>query len=801
MNNLIKTSILLLALLLPATAVATPYDIEVDGIYYRTIGSEAIVTSGENPYAGDVVIPSTITRGETTFVVSKIDDSAFRFCIDLTSVSIPGSVIDFPGERTFSNCNNLTSITVDSENPKYDSRDSCNAIIETASNILIYGCKSTAIPNTVTAIGPWAFYYNSGLTSVSIPNSVTSIGHGAFYGSGLTNVDIPAAVTTIGVSAFQNCKSLATVTLGNSLSSIDRYVFFGCNALTSVSIPNTVTTIDESAFCFCSALTALTLPDSLTTIGNNAFNECTSLTSVSIPDAVTTIGESAFWGCSGLMSLSIGNSVDSIGSAAFSFCSNLSNITVDSENTKYDSRDSCNAIIETASNTLIVGGTSTVIPNSVPTIGKSAFAGRKGLTSINIPNTVSTIGEDAFVACSGLMSVTIPNSVTTIPIGAFHDCTRLATVTIPNSVTTIGALAFAGCNGLKDVFCYIIYPSTISMGYKVFEKDSSDYSGCTLHVPLGTAGFYQADDKWYPYFGQIVEELLPGHLRGDVNVDGEVNIADVNALVNIIQEDEHGNPATDVNSDGEINIADINALVDIILSGGETTTDGHEYVDLGLPSGTLWATMNIGATNPEDNGDYFAWGETAPKDVYIWETYQWCNDSYKTLTKYNTDSLMGTVDNRTELLPADDAAFVNWGPLWRIPTEAQQTELIENCSWQWTTSNGVNGYLVTGPNGNTMFLPATGCRSDSTLYYAGQEGEYWSRTMPMTAPYYADGMSFDASGVYWIYGTHCSGYAIRAVRVSINGTFNAPMPRNTPRLSTAAPVSERIKYKQKTITQ
>ena len=134
----------------------------------------------------------------------------------------------------------------------------------------------------------------------------------------------------------------------------------------------------------------------------------------------------------------------------------------------------------------------------------------------------------------------------------------------------------------------------------------------------------------------------------------------------------------------------------------------HEWVDLGLPSGTLWATCNVGADTPEGFGDYFAWGETAPKDDYSWETYRWCNGYFNTMTKYCTNGSYGTVDNRTELDPEDDAAYVNWGSSWRMPTMEQQLELRNECTWTWTERNGVNGKLVTGPNGNTIFLPAAG---------------------------------------------------------------------------------------------
>ena len=257
---------------------------------------------------------------------------------------------------------------------------------------------------------------------------------------------------------------------------------------------------------------------------------------------------------------------------------------------------------------------------------------------------------------------------------------------------------------------------------------------------------------------------------GDVNSDNEVNIADVNALINIILDGSGNNPAADVNGDHEVNIADVNTVINIILGGG-SSQENHEFVDLGLPSGTLWATCNVGANAPEEYGDYFAWGETAPKDYHGWSTYKWCNGSSTTMTKYCTNSSYGYngfVDNKRELDPEDDAAYVNWGPSWRMPTLEQQQELIDNCTWTWTTQNGVNGRLFTGPNGNTMFLPAAGYRWSDSLYIAGSWGYYWSRTLNSSIPSNAYYLNFNSGYVFWDYYYRNNGFTVRAVRVSQN---------------------------------
>ncbi len=218
-----------------------------------------------------------------------------------------------------------------------------------------------------------------------------------------------------------------------------------------LTFDNDVTSIGNSAFYGCSGLTSITIPNSVTSIGAKAFSSCSGLTSITIPNSVTSIGSSAFYGCRGLTSITIPNSVTSIGEEAFSYCSGLTSITVTDGNTVYDSRDNCNAIIETATNTLIAGCKNTIIPNSVTSIGDYAFWFCSGLTSVTIGNSVTNIGKEAFAYCSGLTCITIPNSVTSIGEWVFYGCSGLTSITIPNSVTSIGYSAFYYCIGLEEV--------------------------------------------------------------------------------------------------------------------------------------------------------------------------------------------------------------------------------------------------------------------------------------------------------------------------------------------------------------
>jgi len=299
---------------------------------------------------------------------------------------------------------------------------------------VIFGSPKTLVsiilPNGTTTIGKSSFMACSGLESVTLPNTLTTIETLAFINSGLESVTIPGSVTTIGDSAFSGCKSLKKVTISNGVKEIGNKAFKDCTALESITIPASVTKIGSGAFENCTALTTATIQNGA--IGDDAFNGCKNLTTVTIGNSVTSIGDDAFKGCVKLTSLNLGTGVNFIGENAFSGCSRLTSVT---------------------------------IPNSVTVIEKNAFEKCSDLKTVTIGNGVRIISWKVFSECSSLTSVTIPGSVTEINNGAFTKCTSLKTVTIPNSVTGIGANAFDGCTSLESI---VIPKSVTTIGDKAF---------------------------------------------------------------------------------------------------------------------------------------------------------------------------------------------------------------------------------------------------------------------------------------------------------------------------------------------
>ena len=465
--------------------------------------------------------------------VTSIGDSAFDWCESLHSVTIPDSVTSI-GDSAFSWCRSLHSVTIP---------DSVTCI----GNWAFWMCRSlqsVTIPDSVTSIGDGAFSWCTSLQSVTIPDSVTSIDDSAFRTCrSLQSVTIPDSVTSIGDSSFLDCSSLQSVTIPDSVTSIGRSAFEGCKSLQSVTIPDSVTSIGESAFRDCESLQSVTIPDFVTCIGNKAFSECSSLQSITIPDSVTSIGGGAFWNCESLHSITIPDSVTNIGDSAFGRCSSLQSVTIPDSvtsigesafwrcesllsvtipesvtNIKGNPFSDCPARVINHSNhfTIFEGnlytserrklisylskGENFIIPDSVTSIGNSAFSNCKSLQSVTIPDSVTNIGDSAFGGCSSLQSVTIPDSVASIGSLAFCDCSSLQSVTIPDSVTSIGDSAFVCCKSLHSV---TIPDSVTNIG-------DSAFGGCSsLHSVTIPDSVTSIGDSAFNYCSSLQSVTIP----------------------------------------------------------------------------------------------------------------------------------------------------------------------------------------------------------------------------------------------------------------------------------------------------
>ena len=505
------------------------------GLTSAVIGNSVTSIGKQTFYECNALTSVSIGNG-----VTSIGDEAFKYCFNLASVNIPDGVISigkqafkscaltsvlFPeglqviGEEAFYGCNFNSIVTIPKSlteigngalrgcqdaagivvvegNSKYDSRNNCNALIETESNTLLLGCAVTIIPEGVTSIGNNAFASCEGLITVNIPEGVTSIGDNAFAGCGnLANVTVPNTVIHIGEGAFQRNYKLE-----------------------EINIPQGITVINNNTFEECD-LTSIVFPEGITSIGNNAFKSCRSLASIVIPKSVQVIGDDAFFGCAG-----------------------LSSIVVEEGNPAYDSRNNCNALIETKSNTLIRGSSTTIIPTNIQRIGEAAFISCRNLTSIIIPENITSIGELAFSACEELTSVILPNRITSIGQSTFNYCRRLTSITIPEGVTSIGEHAFYRCEKLTS----IVLPSSLtSIGNSSFESctklikvtslsvnpptlynlqtfDSGVYGSAILQVPLDCKNIYSSIQGWNR-FANIVE-LNKYHIT--YTVDDEVYATD-----------------------------------------------------------------------------------------------------------------------------------------------------------------------------------------------------------------------------------------------------------------------------------
>lgn len=461
-QQLIKTTLLLLALLLPGLAMA--YDFEADGIYYNIDGNGVSVTcpvdyyySSEytGAYSGDVIIPDSVTYDGVTYPVTSVGENAF------------------------------------------------------------YNCKS--------------------LNSVSIPISVRSIGSEAFrFCYALTDVNLPNTIQYIGTLAFDNCSSLTSIVIPDCVKEILYGTFMQCVSLSSVMLPNTIEWIEEAAFAGCSALTDINFPDNLRTMGRDVFNRTAWLDNQ--PDGVVYFGSFAC-GYKGEspVTIQIAEGTTHIAEWAFCYLDSLVSVT---------------------------------IPNSIETISYAAFYTCKSLKDVTLPNHLLGIDPEAFYDCIALTDISFPSTLQYIERCAFYGCKSLTSVIFPARLGFIGQWSFGYCQALTDVYCHTSEP--ILLFENPFVLSSGDYSGRTLHVPVGALENYQYAEEeydyhhgWSDYFGTIVE-MAPG----DANGDGDLDVSDVTALIDGILGNntmECIDANADVNGDGYIDIKDVTDLINKLL--------------------------------------------------------------------------------------------------------------------------------------------------------------------------------------------------------------------------------------------
>ena len=537
-------------------------------IYYTSSDGNIVNPTNANGFGANI-ISNTYENGQGIITfdgpVTSIGQEAFYACTSLTSISIPNSVTTI-GHLAFTGCSSLTSITIPKSvtdigksqvgetyrgpvftycpaltsivvegNPIYDSRDNCNAIIQTATNTLIAGCQNTTIPNSVTSIGDYAFNGCSSLTSITIPNHITNIQSNPFLScSSLATIVVEsgnpiydsrdncnAIIQTTTNTLIAGCQN---TTIPESVTSIGGLAFYGCSSLTVIAIPENVTSIGSSAFHGCSSLTSITIPEGVTSIEPFTFYGCSSLTSINIPENVTSIGVEAFGGCSSLTSINIPENVTSIGDGAFSGCSSLNAIycyivtpiqitprTFGSSYNKAILYVPCEAldayladkVWEKFDNIQCIG-------DEIPKVGNSIY-----YTSSdgNIVNPYKTDGFDAKIISNtyenGRGTITFDGLVGSIRDSAFYSCHRLTSITIPKYVDEIGAYAFYECSLLYSITCLETTPPSAldSSRPKLYSFQNYD---ATVYVPCEALEAYKEHRVWSKFADiQCFEDSVP----------------------------------------------------------------------------------------------------------------------------------------------------------------------------------------------------------------------------------------------------------------------------------------------------
>lgn len=388
----------------------------------------------------------------------------------------------------------IKNINVAENNPVYSSLD--GVLYSKNKDTLVYypsgkEASSYTVADTVKVLGINAFS-NSKLSEIILPKNLTTINNVAFqYCTNLQAITIPDTVTSINTGAFSYCESITEIVLPPNLTVLSPNVFSGCTNLKKITLSTNLETISPWAFSHCSNLSTIVFGEKLTTIEQRAFSDCTGLETISIPHGVTTIGSNAFGRCTNLKNVYIPDSVTSVKASLFSKCDNIQCVIVDESNPIFDSRNNCNAIIETATNTLICGSSSAFIPDSVTHIGAYAFSWCNNLNEIFIPSSVITIESFAFTACNNLRKVTFSSGIQNIGDHAFYE-TNIESVILPDSVLDIKLGLFQECAKLKSI---VILNPNASFEESAWDENDTFVKNC--HQDLTVYGYSASSAEVY----------------------------------------------------------------------------------------------------------------------------------------------------------------------------------------------------------------------------------------------------------------------------------------------------------------
>lgn len=584
--------------------VTIPSTVEHDGqtLTVTAIGDRAFVNCVD---LKAVVVPSTVT---------SIGRYAFACCESLNKLKLEGGNKTF-GNGAFALCYSLYRVDVDNAqtwltmtfNDKEANPLSCYcSLYERGSATPI---QRVVVPGSMQRVGDNQFFGCLSIQHVTLEEGITSIGDNAFAVSDVQQVDLPASLQTIGSFAFAGCLELDEMTLPAGLTSIGQYAFVDCVSLTHVDIPDGITVLPEYVFGDCTNLASVKLPAALTEVGPYAFAYCESLTSASLPSTVTTMGEgafaastslaritlsdhleaiptNAFYGCSSLQEITLPASVASIGSEAFNGNSSLVSVNIPavvgrigasafkscSKLTRVDISDLASwcgiTFADQQANPLYHARHlyldsaevhDLAIPDGVTSIPDYAFTRCESLTTLTMAHEVESVGELAFMGCKKMTTATLGDGVRHIGEKAFNSCSKLQQVTLGCSVDTVEMYSFGSCSALTSITSRAVTPPYMK-GVGSFTDKA--YTGAVVRVPRQSLEAYREALVW-KRFSSIVGVDFQALDRADVNGDGEVTVADVNAVIEVMLGGSNAWPA-DVNGDGEVTVADVNAVIDVM---------------------------------------------------------------------------------------------------------------------------------------------------------------------------------------------------------------------------------------------